>query len=501
MPNNVPLKLTADTLPSLSGRITCPDYDRSTLRPRIAHVGVGGFHRAHLAVYNDDLLRMEKSNWAIHGIGLTEGDRRMAETMDEQNGLYTLISRSAEEEKARIIGSITGFHFSPRGARELCERIAAEDYRIVSLTVTEKGYLLKGDNRDLDLDDPAVVHDLQEPENPKSVVGFLFRIAQKRVAAGTALPTFLSCDNIPHNGSVLRKIVLQYGRLVDPETADVLEHSGCFPNSMVDRITPGTTDSLRDYVQEKWGIEDSWPVVCEDFIQWVVEDRFCNGRPAWEAAGAVFVDDVTPYERMKIRLLNGSHSALAYISYLLGHRDVDRAMHDADVRSFVQNYMAEIEPSVGEIPGIDLKDYQRILVERFSNPAIRDQVLRLAEDGSAKLPNMVLEPVSELLSAGNSCSFAAFAVAAWIRFLKGADDKGETITVLDPRAEELTAAAKACDTTVRPFLDLPSLFHELIKKSDSFVGEMDKWFQRITAAPREALQALLEEHEAEGKRN
>lgn len=493
MGDTAPVPLNADSLPEIGRALPVPTYDRDATKARILHIGVGGFHRAHMAYYTHELLQAGKSDWSIHGVGLTEHDKPMAETMRSQDGLYTLVARSAEEEYPAVIGSITNYHFSPGGSRELCELAAGEDYRIISLTVTENGYHYKGDERDLDFDDPSIQHDLSDPENPQSALGFIFRVAQLRLANGKKLPTFLSCDNLPHNGSTLRKLVLQYGRQVDPETAATLEKEGCFPNCMVDRITPGTTDKDRAYVRETLGIEDRWPVVCEEFIQWFIEDKFSDGRPPWEEAGAALVPDVTPYELMKIRLLNGSHSALSYISYLLGYRHVDDAMADEQVRSFVERYMREIEPAVGEVPGVDLREYQKKLVERFSNPAIRDQVLRLCEDGSRKIPNMMLEPMAELLAGGSSVSHGAFAIAAWIRFLQGLDEEGESIPIKDPNGEKVQEAARKCEEDVSPFINLDFIFPARLRENSQFKEEVLSWFRRLKEeGARRTIGAVLE---------
>lgn len=490
--NNSPL--TEKNLPQINGRVKTPNYDRSATQPGILHIGVGGFHRAHMAYYTDELLRAGKDNWSINGVGLTERDATMAETMRAQDGLYTLLVRSAEAEEPRVIGSITDYLHYPHGAGELCRKVAEGEYRIISMTVTESGYHYTGDERDLDFEDPAILADLEEPDNPRTSIGFLFRVAQLRIQEGRSLPTFLSCDNIPHNGSVLRKLVLQYAERADRETAEILKKQGRFPNSMVDRITPGTEDKDRDYLRREYGIEDRWPVVCEDFIQWFVEDKFSDGRPAWEAVGAVMVPDVTPYERMKIRLLNGSHSALAYISYLLGFRNVDVAMADPQVNRFVAAYMKEIEPTVGTVPGVSLEEYEKKLVERFSNPAISDQVLRLCEDGSRKLPNMILEPTKELMDAGSSYRHAAFAVAAWIRFLQGTDEQGEEIPIKDPMAEKLRETARQCRQEVSPFIALEAVFPAALRNADDFAAEVNRWFNKITGdGSRAALTAFLEE--------
>lgn len=494
MNNSSLVALKEESLPKIDGRVSKPNYDRSKTKARILHLGVGGFHRAHMAYYTDQLLEQGTGDWAINGVGLTERDATMAETMRAQEGLYTLLIRSADSEEPRIIGSITDYLHYPDGAKELCRKAAEEEYRIVSLTVTENGYHYTGDDRDLDFDDRAIQRDIENPDNPVTSIGFLFRVAQLRIEADRTLPTFLSCDNIPHNGSVLRKLVLQYAKKVDPRTAEILEETGRFPNSMVDRITPSTEEKDRAYVRDQYRIEDRWPVVCEDFIQWFVEDDFAEGRPAWEEVGAVMVPDVIPYERMKIRLLNGAHSALSYISYLLGYRNVDRAMADPAIKDFVAAYMKEIEPTVGTVPGVDLDAYEKKLVERFSNPAISDQVLRLCEDGSRKIPNMMLEPTQELMTAGSSYRHAAFAIAAWIRFLQGEDENGEEIPIKDPMAEQLQKAAQRCQNEVRPFVALQAVFAKSVRDSEDFVGAVNRWFRKISEdGSRAAITAFLSE--------
>ena len=494
MNNGSPVALKESSLPTIVGHVNTPAYDRSNTKARILHIGVGGFHRAHMAYYTDELLRRGTGDWAITGVGLTERDAGMAETMGAQEGLYTLLIRAADSEEARVVGSITNFLHYPSGAGKLCSKVAEEDYRIISLTVTENGYHYTGDDRHLDFDDPAIARDLENPDNPITSIGFLFKVAQLRLQRDRTLPTFLSCDNIPHNGSVLRKLVLQYAEQADPKTAETLKEKGCFPNSMVDRITPGTEERDRTYVREQYGIEDRRPVICEDFIQWFIEDNFSDGKPRWEDVGAVMVPDVTPYERMKIRLLNGAHSALAYISYLLGFRNVDKAMADPEVNRFVAAYMKEIEPTVGEIPGVNLDDYEKKLVERFSNPAISDQVLRLCEDGSRKIPNMILEPTKELSSSNSSYRHAAFAIAAWIRFLQGEDESGAEIPIKDPSGDTLQNAAKRCTDDVAPFLALESVFPEALRASEDFTAQVNRWFITISKdGSRDAIGALVAE--------
>jgi len=484
--------LNRQSLGTLADRIAVPQYDRSALQSSILHLGVGGFHRAHMAAYTDELLNTGQSDWCINGVGLTGADERMARTLGEQNGLYTLLARGKETEEARVVGSITDYFHAPNGAAGLCERVAAEYYRILSLTVTENGYYYTGDDRHLDVDHPAVAQDLKTPDNPRTAVGFVFRVAQLRIGARRPLPTFLSCDNIPHNGSTLRRLVLQFANDIDRDVEAVLAEQGRFPNCMVDRITPATVDGDRKYVLEHWGIEDAWPVVCEDFRQWYVEDNFADGRPEWDSVGAEFVQDVTPFELMKIRLLNGSHSALAYMSYLLGFRRVDQAMNDTDVAAFVRLYMAEIEPAVGSVPGVDLGHYQAKLVERFSNPAVADQVVRLCEDGSRKIPNMMLEPIAVLARTGGSYQHGAFAIAAWIRFLQGTDEEGRSIEIKDPNASMLNDTANRCEHDIQPFLAMSTVFPASLRADKGFSHAVEKWYLRIKrVGTRSAVKKLL----------
>lgn len=488
------VRLSSSSLNKLPKDVRVPNYDRGALSPGILHVGVGGFHRAHLAVYTDDLISAGESDWCIHGAGITPADERMNDALGGQDYLYTLVTRSSDEEEVRVIGAITNFFYAPYGAGRLAEMVVDSGYRIVSMTVTENGYKYAGAERHLDTSDPVIAYDLEHPDDPRSLVGFVFRVIQLCFEAGSALPTFMSCDNIPHNGAVLRKLVLSFAREVGSDLAARIEREACFPCSMVDRITPSTTDDHRAYLADSWGMEDAWPVVCEDFRQWFVEDRFSAARPDWSKVGATFVSDVTPYERMKIRLLNGSHSALSYPSYLLGYRRVDKAMEDDDIRRFVERYMAEVLPTVGQVPDMNLEEYCRTLVRRFSNPAIADQVRRLCEDGSRKIPNMMLEPVAELQQEGNATPCAAFAVAAWLRFLQGTDEQGEAVPIDDPRADDISTAAKASDSSPEPFLSLDFVFPESLGPESSFGEAVSRWYVAIRElGTRKALGKLLGE--------
>ena len=492
------MTLSAGTLSQLPPEVSVPNYDRGAVQPWIAHLGVGGFHRAHQAVYTDDLLRRGLDRWGICGVGITAADRRMQEALAQQDWLYTLVAASAEGLDVRVIGSMVRYLVAREDTRPVIERLAGEETRLVSLTVTENGYHHDPQTGELNLLVPEVAHDLDHPNEPQTVVGTLAAMLVWRFRGGRRPVTILSCDNLPGNGAILRGLVLGFLAEARLPEADYgargwVEEAVPFPNTMVDRITPFTTEDRRRSLEQQYGVRDNWPVFCEDFRQWVIEDRFATGRPPWEEAGAQFVPDVHPYELMKIRLLNGSHSALAYLAYLLGHRDVDRAMADPDLRCFLrERYMEEVTPTLQPVPGIDLDAYKDGLVRRFANPAIRDQVTRLAMDGSKKVPNMIVKPLAETLRAGRPFGAMALALAGWIRFLAGTDEEGKAVVVEDPLAESLMAAARRGGRDPRPFLALREIFGEEVPRARALVEALAGYLERLHAeGARRTLQGFL----------
>ncbi len=430
-----------------------PAYDRSRLSCGIAHIGVGNFVRAHLAAFLEAYLQTHAQDWMIHGIGLREGDIGLVEAMNRQGNLYTLTERSGSRATCKVIGSIKEFSYVPSNPQRVIQLLASDAIKIVSLTITEKGYYYDAAG-DLDTEHPDIKADLQEPI-PRTALGLLFSAAKERRLNNGLPMTLLSCDNLPSNGDRLRHLLLQFAELKERPVADWIRDNTTCPNSMVDRITPTVTPATRDFVSTTFGIDDQCPVVSEAYLQWVLEDTFINGRPQLEtvtvpvqlesqavAVKVQFTDNVEPYEQLKMRLLNGSHSALAYFAYLMGFRFVDEAMRDPSVRSFVNRYMDEITPTIPEVPGIDVTAYKGILIERFSNAAIRDQVQRLAEDGSKKIRNFVVPPLEELLTVGRSMRYIAFALAAWFRYLRGVDEQGQPIDVVDPLGALLMERAR-----------------------------------------------------------
>ncbi|MGW4471360.1 mannitol dehydrogenase family protein [Nonomuraea sp. NPDC004354] len=456
--------LTQETVAALSREVAVPSYDRSRLTAGIVHVGVGGFHRAHQAMYLDRLMNDGLAHdWAVCGVGVLPGDARMRDALDAQDGLYTLVLKHPDGTlEARVIGSIVGFLFAPDDPEAVVEKMADPAVRIVSLTVTEGGYNFHPVTGEFVADAPAVRADLEPGAAPATVFGLVTEALRRRRARGVAPFTVMSCDNIQGNGDVARRSFTAFARLADADLAGWIEEAVAFPNSMVDRITPVTTDQDRASVAERFGVLDAWPVTCEPFTQWALEDRFSSGRPPFEAAGVQMVADVEPYELMKLRLLNAGHQALAYFGRLSGHRYVHEAATDAALARFVRDYMdIEATPTLRPVPGVDLEDYKRTLIERFANPEVRDTVARLCAESSDRIPKWLLPVVREQLARGGEVTRAAAVVASWARYAEGVDEAGEPITIVDPLKDRLTPIARTQRTRPTAFIENRDLFGDL----------------------------------------
>ncbi len=398
------IPLRGDTLADVGTRLPVPSYDRSTVRTGIVHLGVGGFHRAHQAMYVDTLLERdgadgEAGSWGITGVGVLEQDRAMAEVMSAQDCLYTLLVKDADGSlEPRVIGSIVDYLFAPDMAEEVLSRMADPATRIVSLTVTEGGYHVNRATGAFDDRDPAIRADIESARRggglPTTAFGFVTEALARRRAAGAEPFTVMSCDNIQGNGTVARHMIGSFASLCDEDLGAWIREHVHFPSSMVDRITPATTDDDRALLADRFGVADRWPVVCESFQQWALEDDFGLGRPAYEEAGVQVVDDVEPYELMKLRLLNASHQGLCYLGFLSGYRYAHEVCQDELFADFLLAYMArEGAPTLAEVPGVDLDAYQRQLVERFANPAIRDTLARLCAESSDRIPTWLVPVV------------------------------------------------------------------------------------------------------------
>ena len=473
------MKLNTQNLPRLNETAQTPDYDRSQITCGIMHMSIGGFHRSHQAVYVDRILSQGYLDWGICAVGLMPQDGDNITALQEQDNLYTVLERNADTDTAHVIGSIIETMHAPPAPEKVLARLADETIKILSLTITEKGYCYDSD-KNLDENNALIQHDIHNLATPKTALGYVVAGLKERFEQKKKPFTVMSCDNLPGNGHLTQKLVLQFADLVDTNLSQWIKENVTFPNSMVDRITPVTTPDIISTVKSKFNIEDAWPVVCEDYIQWILEDSFCCGRPPLDEVGVQIVADVDPYEKMKVRLLNGSHSALSYISYLMGYREVDKAMADPLICKFVRDYMDhDITPTLPDVPGINLDDYKDTLIKRFANPAISDQVQRLAEDGSQKIPNAIIPCIEYQLSTGGSTQYSILALAGWFRYLTGVDEELQPIAIKDPMAEKLTACAKFDTASPVHLLGIEEIFgHDLPQNSD-FVSALAEKMKQI----------------------
>ncbi|HTV67337.1 MAG TPA: mannitol dehydrogenase family protein [Rhizobiaceae bacterium] len=443
----------------LSAGVQASNYARSA-KSGIVHIGVGAFHKAHQAVYTDLAMEDAGGDWMITGVSLRSSD--VAEGLNPQNGLYTLLTRGPDGVSARVVRSIANVLVAPENPKAVLDALTAPETKIVSLTITEKGYGLDPKTGGLDKGHPAIAADIANPNTPQGAVGFIVEALRLRREKGTAPFTVLCCDNLPSNGKVLRKLVLEFAKLRDPQLADFIKKSVPFPSTMVDRITPASTDKTFADAERLTGFEDRAAVETEPFVQWIIEDDFVAGRPKWEAADAVFVRDVAPYEKMKLRLLNGAHSMLAYSGFIAGKKYVRDVMQDADHVILIERQMREVAKTLEPVPGIDLEHYARELRERFANPAIEHQTYQIAMDGTQKLPQRIIEPAVIALKRKLPLDAYVFAVAAWMRYILGMSETGEKYALRDPREAEiatlLNGANRDAGSIVDRLLDLSGLF-------------------------------------------
>ncbi len=491
------LQLKQAALPQLSPRMPVPAYDRKAAAQSIVHIGVGGFYRAHQAVYLDDLLHLPgHAEWGYCGVGLLKHDARIRDAMLSQDCLYSVIERSAAGDFPRVIGSVLNFLYAPDDPEAVLEKMASPECRIVSLTITEGGYYINQGNGEFDRHHPDIVHDLEHPHAPRCSFGYLAEALDRRRRRGLAPFTVMSCDNLQNNGDVTRKMLLAFTELRDPALNRWLAEHCAFPNSMVDRITPATTDEHRDLVRDRFEIDDAWPVMTEPFKQWVIEDHFPGGRPAWELVGAQMTADVLPYEKMKLRLLNASHQALCYIGMLLGYEYAHEAMADPYIRKLVRGMMEiEVTPLLPEVAGIDLSEYKTTLIERFSNPAIRDQLSRIGTEGSARIPKFVLPSIREQLERGGPIKLLSFTVACWFRYLTGFDDLGRALPINDPFAEKLRENAVKGGADPRALLSMHELFGDL-SDAPRFIEQVgEALYSLYEQGAKPALESALAEIE------
>ncbi|MGO8095047.1 mannitol dehydrogenase family protein [Rhizobium leguminosarum] len=425
------------TLSGLAPTAKLPAYDRNQLKSGILHLGPGAFFRAHFAPFTDAALAAEGGDWGIEVASLRTAD--VADHLNEQDGLYTMLIRDTSGTVAQVIGPILRAHVATRNPAGLLDRLEDPAIRIVSLTVTEKAYGMDTATGGLDLNHADVAADLANRHAPRGVIGYLVEGLSRRRAKGVPPFTPLSCDNLPSNGAVLKRLVLDFAERVDPPLRRWIEENVPFPSTMVDRITPASTEATYQDAERLTGRQDLAAIETEPFTQWVIEDHFANGRPAWDKAGALMVTDVSAYEKMKLRMLNGAHSLLAYLGYIGGYEFIRDVMDDAALAALAYRHMHAAARTLDAVPGIDLDAYASELIARFANKAIAHRTYQIAMDGTQKLPQRLLEPASEALAHGDRAETYAIAVAAWMRYAIGEHGNGERYELRDPRAGEIAA--------------------------------------------------------------
>lgn len=485
---------------SVSGKVSFPKYDRSQLTGGILHVGVGNFHRSHQAAYVDALLNTDfehNKTWGIIGAGILSFDAAKREILEPQNWLQTVVEKDATHDTPHVIGSMIDFlpvDYKGKKHKELKAALMSPNIKIVSLTVTEGGYFLNDGK--FDPLHPQIRFDIENPDQPETIFGMMVQALKQRRATGMAPFTVLSCDNVPHNGSIIRSVVVGLASEMDAELGQWIDKTIAFPNSMVDRITPGTTDYQRTWVKEHYDFEDAAPIFCEPFRQWVLEDVFPQGRPTLEQLeGVKFVTDVAPYENMKIRILNGGHASLCYPSALLGVQYVHEAMEHPTIGPFLNALERnEIIPTVPPVPDTVLTEYWELIAKRFENPTLQDTIGRNCYDGANRQPKFIVPVATDGVKAGRPVDGLALVSAMWCRYCQGTTEAGETIAPNDPQWDRLQALAKQA-ATEDPQLWLTGLkeVYGSIAHNPSFVQAFSKAMQTIQ---KDGVESAMQQYTA-----
>jgi len=480
------MRLSEKSLSQLPASVAKPSYDRSKVVGSIVHLGIGAFHRAHQAMFTDAVLASGDLSWGIVGAGVISADMKNA--LAPQDFLYALAEMGADSEKVKVIGSIVDVFGGAEDADKLLAKMSDVSTRIVSITVTEKGYYLDPATGKLQLQAPAIAADLAAPATPKTILGLIVQSLKNRKAAGITPFTVLSCDNLPNNGKLAKAAVLAFAREVDGALASWIEANVTFPCTMVDRITPATTDADRAHVTAVIGMDDAWPVVTEQFVQWVIEDQFTMGRPDWTIGGAVFSDEIECWENMKLRCLNGSHSTLAYLGQLTGRETVADAMGLALITDILDPLWVEIREVLHAPKGVNTADYVESLKQRYRNPALKHRTAQIASDGSQKLPQRLLAPLRDRLAKGLVSPMIATAIAAWMHYaVKIANTESGVLN--DPLSAEILAAARqslVASSIVGHLLALDKIFGADLPANAAFRALLTEKFVELAKNPEVA---------------
>lgn len=476
----------------LPENVLMPQYDRQQLKTRIVHFGFGAFHRAHQALLTDRVLNAQGGDWGICEISLFSGDRLMSQ-LREQDHLYTVLEKGAHGNQSIVIGAVKEcLNAKLDSMAAIIEKFCEPQVAIVSLTITEKGYCIDPAAGTLDISNPRIVHDLQTPDEPHSAPGIIVEALHRRRERGVPPFTVLSCDNIPDNGHVVKNAVLGMAEKRSPELALWIQEHVSFPGTMVDRIVPAATEESLDEIAHELGVADPCAISCEPFIQWVVEDNFVSGRPQWERAGVQMVDDVLPWEQMKLRMLNGSHSFLAYLGYLAGFQHISDCMQDSAFRKAAYCLMLNEQAPTLQITDVDLDLYATSLLERFANPALKHKTWQIAMDGSQKLPQRMLESIRVHLARQSEWPLLALGIAGWMRYVSGVDDAGSAIDIRDPMSEKIRTIVERSTESERvtALLSLHEIFATDLVQNSQFVSAIEQAWQRI--AQHGAHQAVID---------
>lgn len=481
-------RLSRKTLGSVNSGILLPKAINPS--PGIVHLGAGAFHRAHQAVYTEDAMAIGGGDWGICGVSLRSTG--VQEALQPQDCLYTLAVLDTKISH-RIVGALSSILVASRELPRVLDAMASPHTHVFTVTVTEKGYCLNLAGR-LNTEHPDIQHDLRAPQTPVTVIGIIVEALRRRFAAGITPPTVISCDNLTNNSRLLANAVLEFARLTNKETALRIQDRVCFPCTMVDSITPATDDTLRDRVAREIGLMDMLPVQREAFTQWVIEDRFCGPRPTWEAAGAILTDDVVPYENAKLRLLNATHSALAYLGSLLGLETVFQAMQNQTLAGYISRMMqTEIAPTVKPLTGLSIDEYAATILQRYKNPAINHYLSQIALDGSQKIPIRILETVKENLKAGRSIHRLCLAIAGWMHFVRIKSLQGQKLN--DPLADKLLKIGADCtlDTgnDVGRFTALQEVFGKELPNNSDFTKALTDAYKALGDGSEAAITHAL----------
>lgn len=482
----------------LTAKATLPSYDRSTLVSRIVHLGFGAFHRAHQAVYADILAVEHGSDWGYTEVNLIGGEQQIAD-LQRQDLMYTVAEMSADAWTARVVGVVKqAMHAEVDGLESVLAKLCEPQVAIVSLTITEKGYCHSPATGELQLDHPLIAADIRNPHQPKSAPGVVVEALARRKAAGLPAFSVMSCDNMPENGHVMRNVVCALAGAIDGELATWITKNVTFPSTMVDRIVPAVTADTLDKIEQLTGVRDPAGVACEPFRQWVIEDNFVAGRPQWEKAGAELVADVLPFEEMKLRMLNGSHSFLAYLGYLAGYQHINDCMQDPNYRLAARALMLSEQAPTLKVQGVDLQRYAGLLIDRYTNPALKHRTWQIAMDGSQKLPQRMLDSVRWHLAQGSDFTLLAMGVAGWMRYVGGVDEQSQAIEICDPLLPVIKQAVQSSvegPERVKALLGIEAIFGRDLPQEGRFVDAVTHaWLSLKAKGAKATVEAWVQAH-------